>query len=141
MLIETRQGTVAGKQRGAHVAFLGRPYAKPPVGGPRLRPPEPPAPWAGTRDASCFAPMCLQGLAFVPTEAVEGSESEDCLYLNVFTRGSGARKRPVLVWIHGGGFVVGSASHPLYDGGGLCELGDAVVVTLNYRLGSFGFLW
>jgi para-nitrobenzyl esterase len=141
MRIETNYGTVEGKQRGAHLAFLAIPYAKPPVGGLRFRPPEPPEPWTGARDASRFAPMALQGVPFVPGERVEGSESEDCLYLNVFTRAGGERKRPVLVWIHGGAFVVGSGSHPLYDGGRLCELGDAVVVTLNYRLGSLGFLW
>jgi para-nitrobenzyl esterase len=83
----------------------------------------------------------MQGLQFVPGELADGPQSEDCLYLNVFTRAPGFRKRPVLVWIHGGAFVMGAASLPVYDGGPLCELGDAVVVTLNYRLGSFGFLW
>jgi para-nitrobenzyl esterase len=141
MQAETSSGTVTGRARGNHAVFLGMPYAKPPIGARRFRPPEPPEPWAGARDATRFAPMAMQGLPFVPGEPPEGEESEDCLYLNVFTRAPGARKRPVLVWIHGGAFVVGASSLPTYDGGPLCELGDVVVVTLNYRLGSFGFLW
>jgi para-nitrobenzyl esterase len=92
------------------------------------------------REASKFAPSSLQGTPFAVGLGSEGPESEDCLYLNVFTRALGARKRPVLFWIHGGAYTVGSAGVPLYEGGRLVELGDVVVVTHNYRLGAFGFL-
>jgi para-nitrobenzyl esterase len=141
MRVETSFGSVEGQQRGGHAAFLGIPYAKPPVGALRFQPPQAPEAWAGARSALAYSPIAMQGLQFVPGELADGPQSEDCLYLNVFTRVPGARKRPVLVWIHGGAFVVGAASLPVYDGGPLCELGDAVVVTLNYRLGSLGFLW
>jgi para-nitrobenzyl esterase len=139
--IETRSGTVEGRGRAQHAAFLGIPFAKPPLDALRFRPPEPPEPWAGVRPAREFSRVAMQGMAFAPGVEADGSQSEDCLYLNVFTRGGGDRKRPVLVWIHGGAFVVGSAGLPIYDGGALVELGDVVVVTFNYRLGSFGFLW
>jgi para-nitrobenzyl esterase len=139
--VETTSGAVSGSARGAHIAYLGIPFAKPPLGALRFRPPQAPEPWPGTREACAFGPAAMQGAAFAPGVEVEGVQSEDCLYLNVFTRAPGPRKRPVLVWIHGGAFVVGSAGLPLYDGGALAELGDVVIVTLNYRLGSFGFLW
>jgi para-nitrobenzyl esterase len=140
-VVETASGKVEGTARGAHVRFLGIPYAKPPVGRLRFRAPEAPEPWSGVRSAAHYGSSALQGWAFVPGVVPDGPQSEDCLYLNVYTpSSSGGRKRPVMVWIHGGAFTIGSASQPLYDGGALAEAGDVVVVTLNYRVGALGFL-
>ena len=128
-----------GAVRGAAVAggyeFLGLPYAAPPVEDLRWRPPRPPALWHGVRDATQFAPNCPQlASPFAPP----GPSSEDCLYLNVYTpRLRPDRGRPVLVWIHGGGFTEDGARN--YDGGKLAAQG-LVVVTLDYRLGALGFL-
>jgi len=117
--------------------FRGIPYARPPVGPLRWRAPEPAEPWEAVRDCSEFAPSCPQP----PSKMGIGpaGQSEDCLYLNVWTTGSGDRARPVIVWIHGGGFVMGSGSQSLYDGSVFAQNG-IVLVTLNYRLGPFGFL-
>jgi para-nitrobenzyl esterase len=82
----------------------------------------------------------MQGLSFAPGASADGPQSEDCLYLNVFTPGADGKKRPVMFFVHGGAFIVGSSSSPLYDGGRLAELGDVVVVSANYRLGAFGYL-
>jgi para-nitrobenzyl esterase len=111
--------------------FKGIPYAAPPVGDLRWRAPKPAAHWEGTRRADEFGPVCMQG----------GGQkmSEDCLYLNVWTGAkTGSEKRPVMVWIYGGGYYTGSGSQPMYDGAALAQKG-AVVVTFNYRLGNFGF--
>jgi para-nitrobenzyl esterase len=111
--------------------FKGIPYAAPPVGDLRWRAPKPAAHWEGTRKADEFGPVCMQG----------GNQkaSEDCLYLNVWTGAKGAsEKRPVMLWIYGGGYASGSGSQPMYDGEALAKKG-AVVVTFNYRLGAFGF--
>ena len=139
-VVETASGPVEGKLRKNHVAFRGIPFAAPPVGVRRFAAPEPPEPWTAPLLAHECGPSALQGEAFAPGAAAEGPTGEDCLYLNVFTPGADARRRPVLVFIHGGGFIVGSSSSPLYDGGRLAELGDQVVVTFNYRLGAFGYL-
>jgi para-nitrobenzyl esterase len=130
-----------GAVRGAAVSgvyqFLGLPYAAPPTGNLRWRPPRPPAGWRGVRDATQFAPSCpqpTQGNPFLPP----GALSEDCLYLNIYTPTfRRTADRPVLVWIHGGGFTEDGARN--YDGSNLAAAG-AVVVTLNYRLGALGFL-
>jgi para-nitrobenzyl esterase len=140
--VETRWGRVAGREEdGIHV-FRGIPYARPPVGALRFRAPEPPEPRAGVRDCSEFGPSAIQNpmLLRLPGMGV-GRQSEDCLYLNVWTPGLDGARRPVLVWIHGGGFVIGSSSQGLYDGAPLARRGDVVVVTLNYRLGPLGFLF
>ena len=135
LVVTTADGAVRGKTGAAADEFLGIPYAAPPVGPLRWRPPQPAASWTGLRDATSFAPHCPQpaspfGIA---------SMSEDCLYLNVFTpagprRGGG---RPVLVWIHGGALVTGESND--YDPAKLVSHGT-VVVTINYRLGALGFL-
>ncbi|MTD54947.1 carboxylesterase/lipase family protein [Amycolatopsis pithecellobii] len=122
-------------------AFLGVPYAAPPVGDLRWRPPHPVRPWSGTRPAQRFAPSAPQPV--VATNSLySGGErefSEDCLYLNVWTGPSGDTGRPVLVWLHFGGFQFGSGANPLYDGAVLAREG-ATVVSINYRLGRLGFL-
>ena len=128
---------------GSHV-WLGLPYAQPPVGALRWRAPEPATPIAGRKEALAFGAHCAQLAS--PLGGVEGPEgtltgSEDCLFLNVYAphmeAADTARKRPVMVWIHGGGNVVGLADN--YDGGRLAQAQDVVVVTVNYRLGPLGW--
>jgi len=137
------QGALAGTMdRGAR-AFLGIPYAQPPVGEQRWRAPIPPKPWRGTRDATRFGPGCMQPppdpFGAWTVEYMAGPDmSEDCLTLNVWAPASGTAL-PVLVWIHGGAFMGGSGAIPIYNGASLAQHG-AVVVTINYRLGIFGFM-
>lgn len=120
--------------------YKGIPYAAPPVGPLRWKPPQPVGPWAGVRSCTQYGPPCPQRKLPPPFDRDYGKTSEDCLFLNVW---SGARdpdeRRPVMVWIHGGGFYGGSASQPDFDGRVLAREG-VVVVTINYRLGVFGFL-
>ena len=136
-IVRTGDGAVQGMTVGTVNEFLGVPYAAPPTGNLRWRPPQPPAPWQGIRDATQFAPSCPQPPSpFAP----HGAFSEDCLYLNVYTPmlpGGDGNRRPVLVWIHGGGLTEEGSSN--YDGAKLAADG-AVVVTINYRLGALGFL-
>lgn len=120
--------------------FLGIPYAAPPVGPLRWRPPQPVAPWSGVRPALAPGPRCIQHAPYGEMEPDNQTFSEDCLYLNVWTpQISPAARLPVIVWIHGGEFFAGSGSEPRYDGARLAARG-CVVVTLNHRLGVFGFL-
>lgn len=140
--VQTRMGTVVGtEQNGVH-SFRGIPYAKPPLGALRFCPPEAPEPWQGVRPAHEFGPIAPQNPS--PLESLFGTTnptaSEDCLYLNVWTRGLDDARRPVMVWIHGGAFVTGSGSTPWYDGTAFAQHGDVVLVTINYRLGVLGFL-
>ncbi len=115
------------------VAFKGIPFAAPPVGELRWRPPAPVVPWDGVRDAGEAEPICVQG-------GGQGvGQSEDCLFLNVWAPAETAEPLPVLYWIHGGGYTGGSGSTSIYDGSWLAAAG-AVVVTINYRLNVFGFL-
>jgi para-nitrobenzyl esterase len=141
-LVETRRGTLRGVVEPGLTVFRGIPFARPPIGPLRFRPPEPPAAWTGTRDASRFGAAAPQNGALIgPVMSLGiGRTSEDCLYLNVWTPAPDRRRRPVLVWIHGGAFVLGAGSQMLYDGAALARRGDVVVVTLNYRMGAFGFL-
>lgn len=135
------QGSVVGKSR----AFLGIPFAAPPVGPLRWRPPAPAAPWEGVLDASSFPQACPQ----LPALVGSPSENEDCLYLNVWSPEPAPTKlKSVMVWIHGGSNVSGSTADMvpfpgleglLYDGQTLAGDNDVVVVSLNYRLGVFGF--
>jgi para-nitrobenzyl esterase len=135
----TAHGRVEGQPRGAHVAFRGIPFARPPVGELRFRAPAPPEPWSGVRAARTFGAVAPQGGSSAPGMRAEGEQSEDCLYLNVYTPAVDGARRPVMFWIHGGAFTLGSASQPIYDGGRLAERGDVVVVTINYRLGALGY--
>jgi para-nitrobenzyl esterase len=120
--------------------FLGIPYAAPPVGELRWRPPQPAAHWAGVRKADQFGAMCMQPAFRGPIPAANPPKmSEDCLFLNVWTAAISAReRRPVMVWIHPGGYQTGSGSAPGYNGEALAKKG-VVLVTINYRLGVFGF--
>jgi para-nitrobenzyl esterase len=137
---KTAQGIVDGEFLGDVIAYRGIPYAVPPLGELRFRPPLPPVPWTGVRSGLDMGPACPQLIDDDPTENSEAVMSEDCLTLNVWTPKPDAAKRPVLFWIHGGGFTVGAARNTWYDGRYLAARGDAVVVSINYRLGAWGFL-
>jgi para-nitrobenzyl esterase len=139
--VETSYGGLRGHLRGAHVAFLGVPYAKPPVGALRFQAPQPLDRWSGTREALSFGPSAPQDPLAAPGFRADGPESEDCLYLNLYAPAGAGSARPVLFWIHGGGFSHGSGSQPSYDGGPLAERGDVIVVSINYRLGALGYLY
>ena len=139
--VETALGRLEGIQRHGHQAFLGIPFAKPPIGARRFCAPEPATPWAGARRADSFASSAIQGTSPMPGTAASGPRSEDCLYLNVYTPAADNAKRPVFFWIHGGGFTLGSGSEALYDGKNLATRGDVVVVTIHYRLGALGYLY
>ncbi len=142
---ETSYGRLRGTGGDGVAVFRGIPFAEPPVGERRWRKPEYPAPWAGVRDAVDFGPCAVQST--IPGDVGEligihtGETSEDCLYLNVWTPAADGGKRPVMVWIHGGGNTVGAGSQPRVNGEHLARIGDVVVVTVNYRLGALGFLY
>ncbi|MGP9022890.1 carboxylesterase/lipase family protein [Streptomyces sp. BR1] len=135
-VVTTDSGAVRGVVTNGGRAFLGVPFAAPPVGERRWRPPQPVAAWSGVRDAGHFAGACAQQAR--PVLGNPEVTNEDCLYLNVFTPPGGGGGKPVLVWFHGGSFVSGTGAH--YDASRLARTGDMVVVTANYRLGAFGFL-
>ncbi|MEJ5368200.1 MAG: carboxylesterase family protein [Bryobacteraceae bacterium] len=131
-------GKLRGIQTGGVVAFKGIPYAAPPVGANRWRPPQPAAKWTGVRDASRYGADCMQ-LPFPGDAAPLGvTPAEDCLFVNVWKPAAGGRRLPVMVWIYGGGFVNGGSSPEVYDGSRFAEKG-IVFVSFNYRLGRFGF--
>ncbi|HEY3653427.1 MAG TPA: carboxylesterase family protein [Steroidobacteraceae bacterium] len=137
---ETSLGELAGQIDGGAVVFRGVPYALPPDGERRWCKTLPPASWRGVRDATRFAPIPPQLLelrAARPGVAM----SEDCLYLNIWTPAVDDRRRPVLVYIHGGGLRSGSGSSRTYNGARLAARGDVVVVTLNYRLGGLANIY
>lgn len=141
-IIETKQGKLRGGSENGAVSWKGVPYAQPPIGDLRFRAPQPPEKWEGVRDALAFGSIALQ--AQPPEDSIFASPgvtmSEDCLYLNVWAPEGGGEGLPVMVWIHGGSFVSGSSSLPLYDGTQLALRGECVVVSLNYRLGPLGFM-
>lgn len=143
-------GILRGVEAGGVQAFQAIPYAAAPVGDRRFAAPSPPEPWSGVRDATRPGAACPQ-----PTGTMPGREenmfadlfgpgelptSEDCLFLNVFAPTGGESGKPVMVWVHGGAFRIGTGSSPMYDGAALARRGDVVVVSLNYRLGVLGFL-
>lgn len=145
--IATSDGNVMGVREGEVDAFLGIPFAAPPVGENRWRAPQPVSPWTGTRWATEFGDNCIQPLGqgeygpWTHEYVVTDDFSEDCLFLNVWRPADAAPDAdlPVFVWIHGGGFTAGSGSVPIYNGRNLATK-DMVVVTINYRLGPLGFL-
>jgi para-nitrobenzyl esterase len=140
-LAQTSLGTLRGISTGSGSAWLGVPYAQPPVGTLRFRAPAPVQPWHGERDATRFAPAAPQFMADSPVAEPmikKVGTSEDCLYLNIWSPAADAARRPVLFWIHGGAFMMGTGA--TYDGSELAALGDIVVVTINYRLGALGFV-
>ena len=136
--VKVAQGQLHGAVAGQVASFKGIPFAQAPVGDLRWRPPQPAKPWTGVREATAFGPVCMQ-----MGQARSGgtqNQSEDCLTLNVWTPANkppGA-KLPVMVWIHGGAFIQGAGSSPIYDGTHFAERG-VVLVSVNYRLGRLGF--
>jgi para-nitrobenzyl esterase len=144
-VVETSYGPFRGTDDGSIREWKGIPYAAPPLGDLRFRAPEPPDRWNGVTDATTFGPACPQPeIPNVPLD-LGASQGEDCLSLNIWASadtepGDG---KPVLVWLHGGAYLLGSGSQPLYDGRRLAgggSSGGVVVVTVNYRLGALGFL-
>ncbi|HTL83808.1 MAG TPA: carboxylesterase/lipase family protein [Acidimicrobiia bacterium] len=138
----TRSGKIEGIEQDGVLVFRGIPFAAPPVGPRRFLPPAREEAWDGVRDATRFGSESAQ--ADTPIARMLGSNaahsSEDSLYLNVWTPACDDAARPVMVWIHGGAYVFGSGAVPWYDGTRFVQHGDVVVVTINYRLGAFGFL-
>jgi para-nitrobenzyl esterase len=138
--VKTTSGPVKGESEKGVFVFRGIRYAAAPVGPLRFRPPVSPITWAEVRPALDFAPACPQLVEIDPTENNNSAMAEDCLAVNVWTPRADDKKRPVMVWIHGGGFIGGSARNTWYDGAKLAARGDVVVVTVQYRLGAWGFL-
>lgn len=147
-LVETNSGYIVGKYKQVFdtnvAAFLGIPYAMPPVDEKRFRKPDPVKPWKGKIFADKMSPPCMQYNSLNYSWSNNIMPSEDCLYLNIWSPTrcccDSLNKLPVLVWIHGGGFFTGSSNVDIYDGSTLAAFGEAVVVSMNYRLGIFGFL-
>ncbi len=138
--VRTDGGLVQGADASGVTSFKGIPYAAPPVGALRWEAPQPAAPWTGVRDATAFGAPCW-ATPFGPPNPAAPQPSEDCLTLNVWKpiSGTAVRPKPVMVWIHGGGFVFGSSGDPTDDGTNLAGR-DVLVVSMNYRLNAFGFL-
>jgi len=133
-------GKVQGIVTNGVASFKGIPFAAPPIGDNRWRSPQPVIPWTGVKDATAFAPACMQDTAFAVRLGAPAQATEDCLYLNVWTPAKSTRERlPVMVWIYGGAFVGGATNWPLYDGTQLAKQG-VVLVSVAYRVGPFGFL-
>ena len=137
-IVQTKQGKVRGTYERDVCVWRGIKYAKAPLGDLRFRAPQPVESWIGVKDAVAFSPVAPQQESNLGTK---GPQSEDCLALNIWSPAADAKKRPVMVWIHGGGFVIGSGSSDLYYGANLAKKGDVVIVTINYRLGPLGFLY
>ncbi|WP_374387810.1 carboxylesterase/lipase family protein [Brevundimonas sp.] len=132
------QGVLAGRVEDTVASYRNIPYAAPPVGPLRWRPPQPPTAWTGRRDATAYGAICIQPPANGDPGVGPPPMSEDCLNLNVWTTQQTGARAPVMVWIHGGALINGSGTAALYEGDDLARRG-VVVVTLNYRLGRLGF--
>ena len=140
LVVKVEGGRVAGSAEPGLRVFRGIPYAAAPVGGLRWRPPQPVVPWTGVRPCTSYGSSCPQSGSTIGGGSLPASESEDCLFLNVWTPATTAHERlPVMVWIHGGGFITGSGSLPAGYGEDLSRGEHVVVVSFNYRLGVFGF--
>lgn len=155
-LIRTSNGPIQGLVENAIHTFKGVRYGAPPIGAGRFKPPQRPAAWTETRAALGYGAPAMQlvggATAYPPTDFATAlhtifpasseinQDNEDCLFLNVWTPSTTEGRRPVMVWLHGGGFAYGSGAWPLYDGANLARRGDVVVVTVNHRLNVFGYL-
>jgi para-nitrobenzyl esterase len=141
--VATRAGTLRGRMENGVAVFRGVPYAAAPVGELRFEPPRGPVPWHGVRDALADGPIAPQGrsrLAHIMGD-FERPQSEDCLTLTLWTPSTDTRRRPVMVWLHGGAYSSGAGSVPWYAGDRFAANGDVVFVSVNYRLGALGFLY
>jgi len=141
-VVETAYGPVRGADDGSITSWKGVRYAAPPTGDLRWRAPQPPEKWTEVADASALGRVCPQPVEpRIPID-LGAPQGDDCLTLNIWASSNVAAgdRKPVMVWIHGGAYVLGSANQPLYNGRVLAAGGDVVVVTVNYRLGAFGFL-
>ena len=141
-IVNTKQGRLQGSKENNLFVFKGIPFAAPPVGNLRWMPPQPVSSWEGIRPAleyGTIAPQNPMPEGFMGQRKPE-PQNEDCLYLNVYTPGTDNKKRPVMVWIHGGAFSLGSGSEEMFRSGKIVQRGDVVLVTTNYRLGALGFL-
>jgi para-nitrobenzyl esterase len=141
-ILELKDGKIEGYIEDNLYIFKGIPYAEPPIENLRFSPPLPKKPWNGVLDTTKFGPCPFQG--YTALEEVTGKlqpESEDCLTLNIWSPSLDNKKRPVMFWIHGGAFIMGGSRSPTYDGSTLAKRGDVVIVTINYRLGAFGYLY
>lgn len=154
-VVGTAYGKIRGAESGGVAVFKGVPYGAPTGGVNRFKPPRAPTPWSGVREAIRFGESCPQRVLQHPPDRVTSAmvaelsqaddpsltHGEDCLVLNVWTpEAAPTRQRPVMVWLHGGAFTMGTGSTAMFDGARLAKTGDTVVVTLNHRLGAFGFL-
>jgi para-nitrobenzyl esterase len=137
-IVTVETGKLQGTSVSGITTFRGLPYAAPPVGDLRWEPPQPPSRWSGVRQATEFGHDCMQ----MPTRSAAAPRrtiaSEDCLYLNIWLPEHRSGKLPVMVWIHGGGWVQGGTSPDIFDGAAFASKG-MVFVSFNYRLGRFGF--
>ncbi|MFX1574490.1 MAG: carboxylesterase/lipase family protein [Promethearchaeota archaeon] len=139
IIIETKQGKIKGYEREGVKKFKGIPYAEPPVGNLRFKPSIRKEPWSGVLDCTKFGPDVPQRESFFTPQPHPLQDEEKCLSLNVWTPEVDDTKRPVLFWIHGGGFSFGSGSRT--DGTVMAKIGNAVIVSINYRLGIFGYIF
>jgi para-nitrobenzyl esterase len=143
-IVITKSGKVEGTFENGLYVFKGIPFAEPPVGPLRWMPPQPVKPWSGTRLAKKYGAIAPQNLMPIPIPGgpMYGNmtQDEDCLTLNIWTPGLDGARRPVMFWIHGGAFIIGSGCESFLDTGVLPRRGDIVFVSINYRLGAFGFL-
>ena len=155
-VVRTKAGPVQGLVIGGVNHFKGIRYGKAPIGKLRFMPPQPAEPWTAIYDATDFGAPAMQLASGTTVDTTNDFgmqmhrvfttpsdikiQNEDCLFLNVWTPAPDGKKRPVMVWIHGGGFAYGSGSQPIYQGDGLAKFGDVVVVSVNHRLNVFGYL-
>ncbi|HVF16475.1 MAG TPA: carboxylesterase family protein, partial [Steroidobacteraceae bacterium] len=148
-VVDITSGKLQGVESNGVKIFKGVPYGAPTGGNSRFKAPQPVAKWTGVKQAVAYGPSSPQGASMLPAPAQStgvslvgdaATFSEDCLYLNVWTPALKRGKRPVMVWLHGGGFSSGSGASALYDGTNLARTHDVVVLTINHRLNAFGYL-
>ncbi|MBN1692519.1 MAG: carboxylesterase/lipase family protein [Dehalococcoidales bacterium] len=143
-IVTTKNGKLEGYTQDGLYVFKGVPYAAPPVGSLRWLPPQPPESWSGVRPAKEFDAIAPQNA--MPFKAPgmfafdEQLQDESCLFLNIWTPGLDGARRPVMFWIHGGAFIIGSGTEPFLENGELVRRGDIVLVSINYRMGAYGFM-
>lgn len=145
-VVETKSGKLEGDYQNDIYFFKGIPYAAAPIGNLRWMPPQPVTPWNGVRPAKQYEAIAPQNPMAAPSDSPgvpyfgDQPQSEDCLFLNVWTPGLDDASRPVMLWIHGGAFIIGAGTEAFLEGGKLAKRGDIVLVSINYRLGAPGFI-